>query len=78
MAPPKERRSLVSERWVAEQLGIPMNTLAKARSTRQGVYARLPFYRLGRWIKYDERDVERFVESCRVEPVVAEPKAPAR
>ena len=68
------RPVLLKPREAAEILGLSVDTLNLWRC--QGRYAaELPYLKVGRFIKYDEQDVLRFLQSCRV---VRESVAPRR
>ena len=54
---------LLTPEQVSEQTGIPLATLAQWRYRKRG----LPYLRLGRLVRYDTADVERYLQTCRVE-----------
>jgi excisionase family DNA binding protein len=56
-------RKLLTPEQVAAMTGIPAGTLAQWRYRKRG----LPYLRLGRLVRYDAADVERYLQSCRVE-----------
>ncbi len=55
---------LLTDREVAALLGVKPQTLAVWRSTKR---YDLPYIKIGRSVKYDERDLEAFIASRRVE-----------
>lgn len=55
---------LLNERETAERLGLSVKALQKWRFVGIG----LPYVKLGtKSIRYDERDIEAYVQSCRVQ-----------
>lgn len=61
-----EDRNLISSAEAARMLGLRTDGwLRKMRCERD---ARLPYFRLGRTVRYDEADVLAFREACRVTP----------
>jgi hypothetical protein len=62
---PPQRRQLVDENEVAATLGVPVQSLRDARARRIGELAELGYFRLGRRIRYDLAEVERFIEAHR-------------
>ena len=63
----KPVRRLLDEYEVEARTGRKVNTLRSDRSRRRGI----PFIRIGRSVKYDEADVERFIDAGRVETAAA-------
>jgi len=55
---------LLTERETAERLGVKAQTLSVWRSTKR--YS-LAYVKIGRSVKYDERDLEAFIASRKVE-----------
>lgn len=47
---------------VAQITGLSLETLAQWRSKK----VHLPYLKIGRLIRYDRRDVEAYLESCKV------------
>jgi hypothetical protein len=64
-------RQLVDETVAAEYLGAQSTELKGARCTGKGRFAALPYYRIGARIRYDQADLDAYLDSCRVEPVRA-------
>jgi len=64
--------TLLTPAEVAKRLGVLEATLTVWRSRKR--YA-LPYVKVGSSVRYDPRDVERFIESRRVEPVPADATA---
>jgi excisionase family DNA binding protein len=62
-----ERRPLLTEQQVAERLNIPVQSLRNSRIGR-GELASLPFYKVGRNVRYSEHDLDKFLERGRREP----------
>ena len=56
---------LVNDIEAARLLGCAPITLRMARSTRQGGYAALPFYRMGKKVRYSVADIEAFLSASR-------------
>jgi Helix-turn-helix domain len=67
--PEHNLRPLLTERETAEILDVPDQSLRNARCTKVGVLATLPHYKLGRMVRYDPRDVERWLAERRREAV---------
>jgi Helix-turn-helix domain len=61
------RRPLMTTVELAELLGCSQTALIVARSTGRGAYATIPFYRLGRWVKFCPDQVDRWLEAHRAE-----------
>jgi len=59
---------LLSLREVAAWLGFSPATFHNALWSGRGELARLPFYRIGRNLRFAREDIERFVAQRRVEP----------
>lgn len=53
----------LDETQVAELTGIALSTLRNRRFENKGI----PYYRIGRSIRYKKEDVLDFIEKCRVE-----------
>lgn len=53
---------LLTPEDVAELTGLSIETLAQWRSRKQ----HLPFIKLGRLVRYDREEVDRYFETCRV------------
>ena len=49
-------------------LGYARQTIYNAIYSREGELAQLPFYRVGRSIRFAEEDIETFLKFRRVEP----------
>lgn len=56
-------RKLLSPEDVSELIGIPETTLAQWRYRKQG----MPYLRIGRLVRYDEADVDAYLQRCRIE-----------
>lgn len=54
---------LLTPEQVSALTGIPVATLAQWRYRKQ----RFPYLRIGRLVRYDSADVERYLQACRVE-----------
>jgi hypothetical protein len=63
---PRQRRELVDEHVVAATLGVPVQSLRDARARRIGELAQLGYFKLGKRVRYDATEVERFIEEHRV------------
>ena len=63
----QELRPLLKEGEVAELLNTTCQALRNARCTRLGDFGQLPFFKLGRAVRYDPRDVERWLAERRRE-----------
>ena len=55
---------LMTRKETAEFLGIPVATLNYWATSYPG---KLPYYRIGKRAVYNRKDVEAFVETCKVE-----------
>lgn len=55
---------MVDEKTVSETLGVALATLRNARSAGRG----LPFFKIGKSVRYDIADVLAFLEKNRVDP----------
>ncbi len=62
---PKGR--LLRDPQAAERLGVQPQTLMNARCTGQGAYADLPYFKVGRTVRYSESDIDAFLERHRIE-----------
>lgn len=60
---------LLTETQTAEMLGLAPGSLKVARCTNEGEMGTLPFYRLGRSVRYNQADVIAWAEQRRVSPV---------
>lgn len=58
-----EPKKLLTESEAAQRLGIQAGTLTVWRSTKR---YDLAFCKIGRAVRYDERDIEAFIASHRV------------
>jgi excisionase family DNA binding protein len=47
---------------VSELTGLSIETLAQWRSQKK----HLPYLKVGRLVRYDRRDIDRYFETCRV------------
>ncbi|CAI7974490.1 DNA-binding protein, excisionase family [Frankia sp. Hr75.2] len=56
-----EQKKLWTVRDLAEYLGVPVNTIYKWRSMREGP----PAYKVGRHIRFDRREVDEWLEKQR-------------
>ena len=56
----------LTERQVAQLLGVGTSTLAKGRSW--GTIA-LPYSKFGRSVRYSRADVEKFMAAHRIDPI---------
>ncbi len=56
-------KKLLTPAEVSEVTAIPVVTLAQWRYRKQG----LGYLRIGRLVRYDAADVERYLQTCRVE-----------
>jgi hypothetical protein len=61
----RQRRQLVDENTVAARLGVPVQSLRDARARRIGELAQLGYYKLGKRVRYDDAEVDRFIEAHR-------------
>jgi hypothetical protein len=59
----ESRKKLVSEKVLAEITGFELAKIRNDRWRRKG----LPFYRIGRTIRYDLDEIYAALEKCRVE-----------
>ncbi len=50
----------------ADRLGIKPGTLMNARSSGKGIFASLPYLKIGRTVRYFEADVDNFLARHRV------------
>lgn len=55
-------KKLLNVNDVAQLLDVPKATIRYWCFTK-----RIKYYKIGRHLKFDEKDIERFVESCLVE-----------
>jgi len=53
---------LLTPTEVAELTGLSLQTLAQWRSQRRGI----PYLKVGRTIRYDPADVQKYLDGCRV------------
>jgi hypothetical protein len=67
----QELRPLLKESEVAELLNTTAQNLRNSRCTRLGDFGELPFYKLGRAIRYSPADVERWLLQRRRENAIA-------
>jgi len=59
---PSPLTELLTPEQVARLTGLSMDTLAQWRSQRRGI----PYLKVGRTVRYDPADVQRYLEGCRV------------
>ena len=59
---PEEDVELLTPEQVSELTGLSVDTLAQWRSKKRHI----DFLKIGRRIRYDRRDVEQYLERCRV------------
>lgn len=59
-----ESDELVDEREVARRFGLTVHAIRRRRERGQAP----AYHRIGRSIRYNLRDVERFIAECRVVP----------
>ncbi len=64
----KMLENLLSEEEVASITGLSVETLAQWRSQKRGI----PYLKIGRAVRYDPVDVQKYLEGCRVS--VADPQ----
>lgn len=57
-----EDLKLLTPGEVAKVTGLSVETLAQWRSQRRGI----PYLKVGRAVRYDLRDVQEYLEGCRV------------
>lgn len=57
-----EQKKLLTSDEVATLTGLAVDTLAQWRSQRRGI----PYLKIGRVVRYDSRDVDAYLEGCRV------------
>ena len=62
--PQKGKGRLFGVGETSRRLGYAEQTIYN----RKGEIAQLPFFRIGRSIRYSEMDIEKFLEARRVEP----------
>jgi hypothetical protein len=75
---PGELKQFVNDIVAARALGCRPQTLRKARSTKEGPYAKLRYYKFsGKNVQYDVRDLAAFQMAHLVELESAERNAPA-
>ena len=60
-----ELRPLLTEEQAAPLLGTTVQHLRNCRCTGTGAYAGLPHFKLGRSVRFDPRDIERWLERHR-------------
>jgi len=53
---------LLTPEQVSELAGLSLDTLAQWRSQK----VHIPYLKIGRLIRYDRRDIEAYLETCRV------------
>lgn len=58
----KTRTELLTPDEVSKLTGVAGDTLAQWRSRKQ----HLPYLKIGRHVRYDQRDVEAYLKRCRV------------
>ncbi|MBI1375991.1 MAG: helix-turn-helix domain-containing protein [Frankiales bacterium] len=56
----------------AERLGTPVRFVRRLIAER-----RIRFYKIGRYVRIDRHDLDRFVEDARIDPPESPPWAPA-
>jgi len=56
------KRTLLSAECVAQLTGLSIETLAQWRSQKRGI----PYLKIGRAVRYDPADVQKYLEGCRV------------
>jgi excisionase family DNA binding protein len=61
-SPQLMNKSLITADEVARITGLSLTTLAQWRSQRRGI----PYLKVGRSVRYDPRDVQTYLEGCRV------------
>lgn len=59
-----KQRNLLTPAQAAEQLNIPVSTLARWRSERR----ELPYVPVGRLVRYRQADIDRWIEDNIVNP----------
>lgn len=59
-----KKRQLLGINEAAERIGIKLSTLYAWVHTRQ-----IPYYKIGRLVKFDENEIDRWLESKRVEMI---------
>ena len=64
--PPRGRLLKIAE--ACPLLGYARQTFYNCIYSGEGELAQLPYYRVGRSIRFAEEDIDRFLESRRVEP----------
>jgi hypothetical protein len=52
---------LLTEEHVAEVLNVEPNSLKNARCTGRGDLATLPWIKVGKWVRYRPRDLEKWL-----------------
>jgi hypothetical protein len=57
----------VTERAAAELLSVSVVTLRNARRGR-GLLTSIPYFKIGKLIRYDITDLLRYLDTCRVTP----------
>ena len=57
-----EAKKLLTAEQVAALTSLAVETLAQWRSQRRGI----PYLKVGRAVRYDPGDVQRYLEGCRV------------
>ena len=57
-----DSKTLLTPEDVAGLTGLSMETLAQWRSQRRGI----PYLKMGRSVRYDPADVQKYLEGCRV------------
>ena len=62
--PPKNRFNLMTLKEAAQKLGIAPLTLYTWCQMKK-----IPYFKIGRFVRFDERDLDRFIAQQRVEQV---------
>ena len=55
-------KDLMTAEQVAKLTGMAIETLAQWRSQKRGI----PYLKIGRAVRYDPADVQKYLEGCRV------------
>jgi len=66
--PPKGKGRLLTVSEASTRIGYSRQTLYNAIWSGQGELATIPYYRVGRSIRFAEDDINAFLERRRVEP----------
>ena len=65
-------KDLLTAERVAKKTGMAIETLAQWRSQKRGI----PYLKIGRLVRYDPGDVQKYLEGCRVS--VSDPRGRRR